>query len=153
MWGVIVTDLLSISKRHEEISKRLEENAMDQKEYLQALFNQLLQPSSVPVVTKTPKISRKRGFQRIETIPEDEVLEQENVEDTAQAIPEKDSDNKADGRIRRMASLKAVDNIAKQSLYNTRLAKLSNNENVSFSVKKVSSSSICSSILYNIIYG
>ncbi|XP_032671629.1 golgin subfamily A member 6-like protein 1 [Odontomachus brunneus] len=138
MWGIIVKDLLSISKRHEEISKRLEENVMDQKEYLQALFNQLLLPSSVPIVTKTPKISRKKVLERIETIPEDEVLEQKNVEDIVQTFPEKEKDSdKVVRRTRRIASLKAVDNITKQiqDLHNTRPAKF-NNENVSFSVKK-----------------
>lgn len=140
VWDTIIKDLSSIHKRHEEMSTRLSENTENQREYLRALFDQLLLPSSTPVVTKTPKITRKRGLQRIETIPEDDILEQENITANATQViseKEKDTDSIAGGRTKRIASLKAVNNIAKQSLLmqNSKLV----DGNVSAVVKKVSS--------------
>lgn len=143
---MIVKDFATINSRHEEMSKRLDENAQDQKEYLRAVFDQLLQPSSGPVVTKTPKVARKR-LQRIETIPEDDVLEQNNTtSDVAQAIEiKKDADSIAVGRTKRIASLKAVNNIAKQSLLmQGTKPRLPSNDNISSPAIKVSNSSVYS---------
>ncbi|EFN78802.1 hypothetical protein EAI_14357 [Harpegnathos saltator] len=119
VWNIIVKDLSSIHNRHEEMGNHFNENIKNQREYLRTLFDQLSQSSFVPIVTKTPKIIRKKAFPRIETIPEDDVLQEENTATSdAQAISEKgqDADNIASGRTKRMASLKAVNNITKQSL-------------------------------------
>ncbi|XP_014478371.1 PREDICTED: trichohyalin isoform X2 [Dinoponera quadriceps] len=141
VYQMIMKDFLSFQDRHKEILNHLNENADYQRECLQNLLNQLLQPSSVPIVMKTPKVARKRGFQRIETILEDDVLEQENtLADDVQVVSEKanNTDSIAGSRIKRMASLKAVNNIAKQSLLgqNGRLRELSDNEHTVHLAKK-----------------
>lgn len=139
IWCTIVKDLWTIHDRHQEISKRLEEIAEEQRECLRTLFDQLLLPSSsVPIVTKTPKVARKRGFQRIpETIPENDVLEQKaTAEDPPQAVNEKENNesNAAGGRTKRIASMKASDNIKQSFLaYSPRL-----NRNDDTLIKKVS---------------
>ncbi|CAL1689103.1 unnamed protein product [Lasius platythorax] len=137
---IIAKDLLSIHNRSVELRKRLDENFEDSVAYLQALASQLLQPSSGPLVTKTPKILRKRAIQRIETIPEDEILQQENISsvDSLQSINEQKqetSEEIAGRRLKRSASKRAADNIKKQSITLSGREPFDENENVS--AKKV----------------
>lgn len=134
---IIAKDLLSIHNRSVELRKRLDENFEDSVTYFRALVSQLLQPSSGPVVTKTPKILRKKAIQRIATIPEDEVFQQENISsvDSLRSTNEQKketSEEIAGSRLKRSASKRAADNIKKQSItFSEKLGKSFNeNENV-----------------------
>lgn len=119
---IIRKDLQYIHDRRVEMSKRLAENLEESLTYVRELFAQLSQPSSGPLVAKTPKLLRRKAVQRIETIPEDEVLEQGNISpaSSVQSVNEveRKESEEAGGRAsrtRRQASKRAVDNIKKQS--------------------------------------
>lgn len=137
---IIAKDLLGIHNRSVELRKRLDENFEDCVTYFRALVSQLLQPSSGPVVTKTPKILRKRVIQRIETIPEDEVLQQEDITvDSLRSTNEQKKETSEEitgGRLKRSASKKAADNIKKQSITFSEQLKKSFDENENVSEKK-----------------
>ncbi|EFN73430.1 hypothetical protein EAG_11705 [Camponotus floridanus] len=114
---IIRKDLLDIHNRGVELRKHLDENFDDSLAYLRALASQLSKPSSGPLVAKTPKITRKRAVQRIETIPEDEVLHQDNISsaESLQSINEKKHKISEHGaRVKRSASKRAADKIKKQ---------------------------------------
>lgn len=116
---IILKDLQFIHNRRVELSKRLGETLEDNVSYVRELSMQLSQPSSGPLVPKTPKMLRKRAVQRIETIPEDEVFQQGNVSPTSSvhSIKEEQKENEVTrGRTKRGASKRAADNIKKQSL-------------------------------------
>lgn len=129
---IILEDLLVIHNRREEMSKRFRENLEDNLSYVRELFAQLSQPSSGPMVPKTPKMLRKKAVQRIETIPEDEVFQQENISPASslQSVNEEErKDSEVIGRrTRRGASKRAADSIKKQSLFilNNSSKKVSN---------------------------
>ncbi|XP_039313427.1 trichohyalin isoform X2 [Solenopsis invicta] len=117
---IILKDLQNIYDRRKQISKRLSENIEESLSYLRDLFSQLSQPSSGPLVPKTPKILRKKAVQRIETIHEDKVFQQENISPASslQSINEEvqKEDEAAGSRTsKRGASKRAADNIKKQS--------------------------------------
>lgn len=127
---IILKDLLVIHNRRVEMSKSLSENFESNVCYVRELFAQLSQPSSGPLVPKTPKMLKKRAIQRIETIPEDEVLQQ-NVSPTnsVQSVGEEERDKSEEPgrRMRRGASKKAINNIKKQSsILNDSATKVSN---------------------------
>lgn len=115
---IIAKDLLSIHERSVELHNRLKENFEDSVTYIRALVSQLSQPSSGPLIAKTPKIVRKKAIQRIETIPEDEVFQgNKSSMDSLQSVNQQKrdtSEERADGRAKRSASKKAADNIKKQ---------------------------------------
>lgn len=118
---IIRKDLQLIHDRHLELSKRHSENLENHVSYVRDLFAQLSQPSSGPLVPKTPKILRKRAVQRIETIPEDEVFQQDTVSSASsiQSVNEeerKESEVVAGSKAKRGASKRAADNIKKQSM-------------------------------------
>lgn len=158
---IIAKDLSSIHNRSVELRKRLDENFEDSVTYLRALVSQLSQHSSGPLVAKTPKIVRKKAVQRIETIPENEVFQREDVSsvDSLQSLNEQKQETNeeiAGGRVKRSASKRAADNIRKQ--YSITLSgKLrqpsDENENENVITKKVSNIFyIVYMILYIIIY-
>ncbi|CAL1674714.1 unnamed protein product [Lasius platythorax] len=104
---IIAKDLLSIHNHSVELRKCLDENFEDN------VASQLLQPSSSQLVTKTPKILRKRAVQRIETIPKDEVLQQESISsvDSLQSINEQKQETSkeiAGRRLKRSAYKRAA---------------------------------------------
>ncbi|XP_050446520.1 calponin homology domain-containing protein DDB_G0272472-like [Cataglyphis hispanica] len=116
---IIAKDFLSIHNRSVELRKRLDENFEDSVTYLRALVSQLSQHSSGPLVVKTPKIVRKKAVQRIETIPENEVFQREDISsvDSLQSLNEQKQEANEEmvgGRVKRSASKKAADNIKKQ---------------------------------------
>ncbi|XP_071645172.1 uncharacterized protein Incenp isoform X3 [Temnothorax longispinosus] len=115
----VLNDLMVIHNRRVELSNRLRENLEDSLSYVRELAAQLSQPSSGPLVPKTPKI-RKKAVQRIETIPEDEVFQQEHLSpaSSVQSVNEEErKENEVVGRrAKRGASKRAADNIKKQSL-------------------------------------
>lgn len=128
---IILKDLLYIHNRRVELSKRLSETLEDNISYVRDLSAQLSQPSSGPLLPKTPKVLRKKAVQRIETILEDEVFQQENISpaNSFQCVNEEEQKENevASGRTRRGASKKAADNIKKQSIVvNDSIKKVSN---------------------------
>jgi len=127
---IILKDLLFIHNRRVEMSKRLAENLEDNVSYVRELFTQLSQSSSGPVVPKTPKILRKKAVQRIETILEDEVFQQENISPASslQSVNQEEQESEvAGGRTKRRASKRAAANIKKQSsILNDFIKKVSN---------------------------
>ncbi|XP_071559656.1 uncharacterized protein Incenp isoform X2 [Temnothorax nylanderi] len=114
----ILNDLMVIHNRRVELSNRLRENLEDSLSYVRELAAQLSQPSSGPLVPKTPK-TRKRAVQRIETIPEDEVFQQENLSPASSVLSVNEEERKESEvvgrRAKRGASKRAADNIKKQS--------------------------------------
>lgn len=142
---IITKDLLSIHNRGVELQKHLDENFDDCLTYFRALVSQWSEPSSGPLVAKTPKITRKRALQRIETIPEDEVLHQDNISsaDSLQSINEQKRETReeiANGRVKRSASKRAADNIKKQySITLSGKLRQPSDEDENVSTKKVSS--------------
>ncbi|XP_015436770.1 PREDICTED: inner centromere protein B-like isoform X2 [Dufourea novaeangliae] len=118
--AMIVKDMLDIYNRFTEVKKSIDENLDETIDYFHALLAQIPQSASGPLITKTPKVVRKKGMQRIETIPEDDVIiidtsmsetvtfndKVENMDSTAQNTSETTS-----GRSRREASKRAADNI------------------------------------------
>lgn len=125
---IILKDMQVIHNRRVELSRRLGENLEDNLSYVRELAAQLSQPSSGPLVPKTPKL-RKRAVQRIETILEDEVFKQDVISSTSsiQSINEEEQkDSEVGGRRpRRETSKKAAENIKKQSLLNDSRKKVS----------------------------
>lgn len=141
--NAILKDLFDTHDRFLELSTRFNENVEDSLLYFRALVNQLSQPTCDPLVTKTPKILRKRGLQRIETIPENDILQRESTSASSiQTVEEEKETNEIAGRrSKRIASQRAVDNIKKQNslMLHTKLRRPISDENDSISVKKVSS--------------
>jgi len=128
---IILKDLLFIHNRRVEMSKRLAESLEENVSYVRELFTQLSQPSSGPLVPKTPKMLRKKAVQRIETILEDEVFQQENISPASslQSVnqEERKESEVVGGRTKRGASKRAAANIKKQSsILNDFIKKVSN---------------------------
>ncbi|XP_076665269.1 inner centromere protein isoform X2 [Andrena cerasifolii] len=125
--AMITKDISDIYARCTEVKKSINDNLEDTLDYFHALLAQIPQSTSGPLITKTPKISKKRGVQRIETIPEDDIINIDNtLSDTIAAdikVEHKGSMDKTRkdsagettlGRLQRKASKKAVDNMRKQ---------------------------------------
>ncbi|XP_018367627.1 PREDICTED: inner centromere protein A isoform X2 [Trachymyrmex cornetzi] len=114
---IIHKDLLFIHNHGVELSNRLAEALTNSMSHLHELLVHLSQPSTGPLMAKTPKMLRKKVVQHIETILEDEVLQ--NISPTSSLYSineEKQKENEVmGGRIKRGASKKAEDNIRKQS--------------------------------------
>ena len=128
---IIRKDLLFIHNHGVGLSNRLAEALADNMSYVHELFVHLSQPSSGPLVAKTPKMLRKKMTQRIETILEDEVFQQENISPTSSLYSineEEQKENEVMGhKIKRGAYKKAEDNIKKQSfILNDSKKKVSN---------------------------
>ena len=149
--AMITKDISDIYARCTDVKKSINENLEDTLDYFHALLAQIPQSTSGPLITKTPKASRKRGVQRIETIPEDDVINIDNtLSDTIAAdikaarkesMDETRKDSGGDatiGRSKRKASQKAVDNIRKQQSISlgTKLRRPSDYDDGSTRVKK-----------------
>ncbi|KAI4497187.1 hypothetical protein M0802_007671 [Mischocyttarus mexicanus] len=103
----------------EEVKKSIRDNADELLNFLHALVAQIPQSKSGPLIAKTPKIVSKKGFQRIETIPEDTILDTTDI--VVVSSIDKDDKPKSEvnleetlGRSKRNASKAAADNIRKQ---------------------------------------
>ena len=125
--AMITKDISDIYARCTEVKKSINDILEDTLDYFHALLAQIPQSTSGPLITKTPKISKKRGVQRIETIPEDDIIDiDKTLSDTVavdikvdhkESMEETGKDSAVEttlGRSRRKASEKAVDNIRKQ---------------------------------------
>lgn len=116
--AMIAKDAEDLFNRCEEVKKSIRDNADEILNYLQALVAQISQSSSVPIIAKTPKLVTRKGVQRIETIPENNIL------DTTERVLSIDKDDKPKNEInleetigirkKRHASKAAADNIRKQ---------------------------------------
>lgn len=62
-----------------EISKFLVDIVNESRESMGALFEQIKESSSRPLIPKTPKVGRKKNLKKIETIPEDDLVEIEKL--------------------------------------------------------------------------
>ena len=125
--AMITKDISDIYARCTDVKKSINDNLEDTLDYFHALIAQIPQSTSGPLITKTPKVPKKKGVQRIETIPEDDVINIDNtLSDTIAAdikaehkksMDETRKDSAGEvtiGRLKRKASQKAVDNIRKQ---------------------------------------
>lgn len=116
--AMIAKDAEDLFNCCEEVKKSIRDNADEILNYLQALVAQISQSSSIPIIVKTPKLVTRKGVQRIETIPEDNIL------DTTDRVFSIDKDDKPKSEInleetigtrsKRHASKAAADNIRKQ---------------------------------------
>lgn len=117
--AMIAKDTEDLFNCCEEVKKFIKDDVDDILDYLQDLITQISQSKSGPLIAKTPKLMKRKGVQRIETIPEDSVL------DTTEIVLS--SDNKdvklknetnleetIGTRSKRKASQTAADNIRKQ---------------------------------------
>nr|XP_012140684.1 PREDICTED: inner centromere protein A-like [Megachile rotundata] len=121
--AMISKDISDIHNRCMEVKKSINDNLDETLDYLRALIAQIPQSTSGPLIAKTPKVLRKRGMQRIETIPENEIIDITNVTSdfTTTDIKGENKDSHVEhaeelmhGRTKRVASKKAADNIKKQ---------------------------------------
>lgn len=113
---MILSDVDNLNSERDEISKFIDESTSGALEIIDALFAQIRESSSRPLITKTPKVVRKKINKRIETIPEDDIVNIENT--TAKTLQRKqsestDEDEPIDARrkSKREASKKAGDSI------------------------------------------
>ncbi|XP_078044030.1 inner centromere protein isoform X2 [Augochlora pura] len=121
--AMVVKDILNIYNHYTEVKTSINNNVEDTIEYLHTLLAQIPQSASGPLIPKTPKVTRKKGMQRIETIPEDEVVDTDATMSESRSINVKtnDKDNNeisslemTQGRTKRKASERAINIIKKQ---------------------------------------
>ncbi|KOC66275.1 Inner centromere protein A [Habropoda laboriosa] len=121
--AMIAKDTSNIYNRCMEVKKFLNDNLEDTLDYLRALLAQIPQSTSGPLITKTPKVIKKRGVQRIETIPEDDIINIDNTVSNSIALHDKTEtinikkENVVEttiSRTKRKASKIAEDNINRQ---------------------------------------
>ncbi|XP_071867896.1 inner centromere protein [Bombus fervidus] len=121
--AMITKDILNIHNYCLDVKQSINDNFEDTLDYLRGLIAQIPQSASGPLITKTPKILKKKGIQRIETIPENDIINIDNTVSDSIAIHDK-TENKdiktgevvetTIGRAKREASRKAATNIKKQ---------------------------------------
>ncbi|XP_076749010.1 inner centromere protein isoform X2 [Xylocopa sonorina] len=135
--AMIAKDILDIHNRCMEVKKSINDDLEETVNYLHALLAQIPQSTSGPLITKTPKVLRKKGtMQRIETIPENDIINIDNTVLNSTMLDNKmeTQEIKAEvaeetiGRTRRKASKRAADSIKyQQSLsLSTKLRRPSN---------------------------
>lgn len=119
--ALIAKDISDIYSRCMEVNKSINDNLEETLDYLNALIAQIPQSACGPLITKTPKVLRKRGAQRIETIPENEIVNISNVTTDSIVIKVGNQELKTEsaeeilpGRKKREASRKAADIIKRQ---------------------------------------
>ena len=121
--AMITKDILNIHNYCLDVKQSINDNLEDTLNYLRGLIAQIPQSASGPLITKTPKVLKKKGIQRIETIPENDIINIDNTVSDSIAIHDK-TENKdiktgdvvetTIGRTKREASRKAATNIKKQ---------------------------------------
>ncbi|XP_076749009.1 inner centromere protein isoform X1 [Xylocopa sonorina] len=145
--AMIAKDILDIHNRCMEVKKSINDDLEETVNYLHALLAQIPQSTSGPLITKTPKVLRKKGtMQRIETIPENDIINIDNTVLNSTMLDNKmeTQEIKAEvaeetiGRTRRKASKRAADSIKyQQSLsLSTKLRRPSNIDEVNDTKKK-----------------
>ncbi|CAK9825015.1 Inner centromere protein B [Anthophora retusa] len=139
--AMIAKDISSIYNRCMEVKKSLNDNLEDTLDYLRTLVAQIPQSTSGPLITKTPKIIKKKGVQHIETIPENDVI---NVDDTfvlqdqidSKSIKKESIGETTITRTKRKASKIAEENIIRQSKLTLKQRKPPNSSDDSHVHKK-----------------
>ena len=132
---IIASDMDSFNRRKEEIKRAIDEQVQENIEYLDALLKEITASKSGPLIPKTPKVFRKRNLKRIETIPEDAMMEISHVASDTTTTQEQDMELDAPPetgrRSKREASKKAGDIIKQQQsiTLTTKLRRPSNDEN------------------------
>ncbi|KAK2585796.1 hypothetical protein KPH14_010401 [Odynerus spinipes] len=116
---MIAKDVEDLFNRSEEVKRSIRDSVEDTLDYLRALIAQIPQSMSGPLIAKTPKVVKRKGVQRIETIPEDSVLDVDTVlsssiDTNVNIKNELDLEETVGGRAKRKASKAAADNIRKQ---------------------------------------
>lgn len=124
--AMIVKDVEDLFNRCEEVKRSIRDNAENTLDFLQALVAQISHSTSAPLLAKTPRVVKKKGMQRIETIPEDSILNADTIllSPTNKDINIKNELDETTGiRSKRKASKTAADNIRKQQslLLSTKL--------------------------------
>ncbi|KAG7203776.1 hypothetical protein KM043_013798 [Ampulex compressa] len=118
---MIVKDFLDVHQNWTEAKKSINDHLENTISYLQALIDQIPESTSRPLITKTPKILKKRG-KKIETILENHVFDtdytmsESNVSCNTNVTITNEECNSV-GRGKRQASQKATDNIRKQQSF------------------------------------
>ncbi|XP_051170098.1 inner centromere protein A-like [Leptopilina boulardi] len=114
----VLSDVQHIIKKKEEISLSIKDSLSESLDKINALFAEIKESSSKPLLPKTPKAVKKKNLKRIETIPEDDLVEIDNY--TVKKLVEKQSEILDDApsgirrKSKREASKKAVDVIKQQ---------------------------------------
>ncbi|KAL2715936.1 inner centromere protein A [Vespula squamosa] len=118
--AMIAKDAEDLFNCCEEVKKSIRDSVDDVLDYLQALIAQIPQSTSGPLIAKTPKLVKKKGIQRIETIPEDSVLDTteivllSSINKDVKLKNESNLEETIGTRTKRKASKTAIDNIIKQ---------------------------------------
>lgn len=139
--AMIAKDAKDLFDHCEEVKKSIRDNLENALDYLQALVAQIPQSKSGPLIAKTPKVVKRKGMQRIETIPEDSVLTVETDLSVTQDVKIKDElnlDQTVNRRTKRKASKAAADNIRQQAKLSLKLQRSSNMQNNGTPEKAVS---------------
>ena len=132
---IIASDMDRINSRKEEIKKVILDLERENLEFLDALLEQIPGSTSGPLLSKTPKVLRKRNVKRIQTIPEDEMVDISQV--TVDTTTRQESEEKeivatgAGRRSKREASKKAGEIMKQQQSMNlnSKMRRPSNDEN------------------------
>ncbi|OAD55998.1 Inner centromere protein A [Eufriesea mexicana] len=119
--AMIATDILNIYNHSNQVKKSINDNLQDTLDYFHSLIAQIRQSTSGPLITKTPKVLKKKVIQRIETIPENDIINTDDATVNSFVIHDKtenkDIQNENEcstiGRTKRAASRKAANNIKK----------------------------------------
>ncbi|XP_047346746.1 inner centromere protein A [Vespa velutina] len=118
--AMIAKDAEDLFNCCEEVKKSIRDSVDDILDYLQDLITQIPQSRSGPLIAKTPKLVKRKGVQRIETIPEDSVLDTteivllSSVNKDVKLKNESNLEETIGTRTKRKASKTAADNIRKQ---------------------------------------
>ncbi|XP_033229873.1 inner centromere protein A-like isoform X2 [Belonocnema kinseyi] len=141
---IISSHMDIINKRKAEIKKVIEDLTQKNLESLDALLEQIPDSLSGPLLSKTPKASRKRNIKRIQTIPEDDMVEitQVTEDTTREQFEEKETTAPGAGRRSKREASKKAGEIMKQQqsmTLNTKLRRPSNDENDDSGLSKASS--------------
>ena len=146
--AMITKDFSDINNRYMEVKVFIKDSLKDTLDYLHDIIAQIPNSASGPLITKTPKVLRKKAKQRIETIPENDVVDLTNMSSDCTAvhvtvenndITTKSVNETMPVRRKREASVKAADNIKKQqslSLITKLRRPLSDHEASDLDVKK-----------------
>ncbi|CAL7945387.1 unnamed protein product [Xylocopa violacea] len=135
--AIIAKDILDIHNRCMEVKKSINDDLEETVNYLHALLAQIPQSTSGPLITKTPKVLKKKGnVQRIETIPENDIINTDNTVLNSTMLHNKTEAQEMKteileetvGRSRRLASKRAADSIRYQQSFslNSKLRRPSN---------------------------
>lgn len=129
--GLVMDSIHGVNEAYEKADKAIDEHFSQTMMQIEELFEQIVsnakRGNNEPMLLKTPRPQRKKPVQRIETIPEDDVVTSVASSFKAKSDIEEDEPMPMPVRSRRKASQKAINNIMKQQSISNLSTKLRRN--------------------------